>query len=134
MVAHSAWVSGRDDVIYYKTPSVANRSFLPTAMSQTIPILFALTVLFIALPHAHAFGAGDIPDFAYLNEKAFRHGDIENILESLVKYAGHASASGGLLGFASHVIKKASGGSKFSKSDIKKVYFVSVCRTGLTFH
>ncbi|KAF8921834.1 heterokaryon incompatibility protein Het-C-domain-containing protein [Mucidula mucida] len=92
-------------------------------MSHTIHILLALTILLVALPSAYAFGAGDIPDFAYLNDKAFRHGDIENILETLVKYAGHASAGGGLLGFASQVLKTASGGSKFSKSDIKKVYF-----------
>ncbi|KAF9029991.1 Het-C-domain-containing protein [Hymenopellis radicata] len=82
-------------------------------MSHTIHILLALTILLVALPSAYAFGAGDIPDFAYLNDKAFRHGDIENILENLVKYAGHASAGGGLLGFASQVINKAS----------EKVYF-----------
>ena len=95
-------------------------------MPPTTHFLLVVTILLVALPHAYAFGAGDIPDFAYLNDKAFRHGDIENILENLVKYAGHASAShsGGILGFASSVLNKASGGSKFSKGDIKKVYFV----------
>ncbi|KAF8167442.1 heterokaryon incompatibility protein Het-C-domain-containing protein [Crassisporium funariophilum] len=84
-----------------------------------------LTVLVILLPaETYAFGAGDIPDFAYLNDKAFRHGDIENILETLVKNAGGAAIGGtSLLGFASSVIKHVAGGSKFSKSDIKKVYF-----------
>lgn len=62
--------------------------------------------------------------FDYPIDKAFRHGDIESVLETLVKYSGRA-AGGGLLGFASSVYKSASGGNKFSKSDIKKVYFVS---------
>ncbi|KAF8963872.1 heterokaryon incompatibility protein Het-C-domain-containing protein [Flammula alnicola] len=84
-----------------------------------------LTILVVLLPvETYAFGAGDIPDFAYLNEKAFRHGDIENVLETLVKSAGGAAIGGsGLFGFASSVIKQVSGGSKFSKSDVKKVYF-----------
>ncbi|KAF9015756.1 heterokaryon incompatibility protein Het-C-domain-containing protein [Cyathus striatus] len=86
---------------------------------------FLLVSLFlVVLPsYTYAFGAGDIPDFAYLNDKAFRHGDIENILESLVKHVGTAAVGGGILGFAKHIIKQASGGSKFSKSDVKKVYF-----------
>jgi hypothetical protein len=59
-------------------------------------------------------------------DKAFRHGDIENILETLVKNAGRAASGGGLLGFAQNVIQSASGGVKFTKGDIKKVYFVSL--------
>lgn len=101
-------------------------------MSPSIHFILAVTILLVALPQAYAFGAGDIPDFAYLNDKAFRHGDIENILESLVKYAGRASSGAGLLGFASSVIKQASGGSKFSKNDIKKVYFVCFLPSFLT--
>ena len=68
-------------------------------------------------------------------DKAFRHGDIENILETLAKTVGGggggagamaaALTGGGLLGFAKTVLKQASGGSNFSKSDVKKVYFVS---------
>ncbi|KAK0246194.1 Het-C-domain-containing protein [Armillaria nabsnona] len=91
--------------------------------SNTINILLATTILLVALPSAYAFGAGDIPDFAYLNDKAFRHGDIENILETVVKSAGRAAAGGGILGFAKKVMDNASGGSKFNKGDIKKVYF-----------
>ncbi|SJL06118.1 uncharacterized protein ARMOST_09454 [Armillaria ostoyae] len=91
--------------------------------SNTINILLAATILLVALPSAYAFGAGDIPDFAYLNDKAFRHGDIENILETVVKSAGRAAAGGGILGFAKKVMDNASGGSKFNKGDIKKVYF-----------
>jgi len=115
---------------------------LTPALTNTFLLL---TILVVLLPvETYAFGAGDIPDFAYLNgwflnpsilssnelpffflDKAFRHGDIENILETLVKSAGGAAIGGsGILGFATSVIKHASGGSKFSKSDIKKVYFV----------
>ncbi|KAJ3509499.1 hypothetical protein NLJ89_g5198 [Agrocybe chaxingu] len=83
-----------------------------------------LTVLVTLLPvETYAFGAGDIPDFAYLNDKAFRHGDIENVLETLVKSAGGTIGGASLLGIASSVLKHVAGGSKFSKSDIKKVYF-----------
>ncbi|KAF7302983.1 Heterokaryon incompatibility protein het-c [Mycena kentingensis (nom. inval.)] len=94
-------------------------------------LLIITVVLLVAVPRAAAFGAGDIPDFAWLNDKAFRHGDIENILATLAKSAGHASlahaASGGnLLGFAKNLLETAKagpGGAKFSGSDIKKVYF-----------
>jgi len=60
-------------------------------------------------------------------DKAFRHGDIENVLEELVKTAGGVAMGGGLLGIASSVITQVTGGSKFSKSDVKKVYFVRKC-------
>ncbi|KAJ6623117.1 heterokaryon incompatibility protein Het-C-domain-containing protein [Mycena sp. CBHHK59/15] len=110
--------------------------------------LLILTLVLVLLPQtAHAFGAGDIPDFAFLNgppaffllflsmlidvlpDKAFRHGDIENILSTLAKTAGHAALSnsgGDLFGFAKSIIKTATsgpGGPKFSSGDIKKVYF-----------
>jgi len=59
-------------------------------------------------------------------EKAFRHGDIENILSDVVKAAAHAhSSGGGLLGFAKKIASEVSGGKKFSKKDIKRIYFVS---------
>ncbi|KDQ31260.1 hypothetical protein PLEOSDRAFT_1111739 [Pleurotus ostreatus PC15] len=92
-------------------------------MPNITTTLLILTVLLVLLPpEAYAFGAGDIPDFAYLNGKAFRHGDIEGILEDLVKVAGHAGG-GGLMGFAQSILQSAAGGKKFSRSDIKKVYF-----------
>ena len=58
--------------------------------------------------------------------KAFRHGDIEDILSELAKTAGHAVGGGGLIGFAQSVLSAASGGAKFSKEDVKRVYFVSI--------
>ncbi|TFK77526.1 Het-C-domain-containing protein [Pluteus cervinus] len=99
------------------------------ALPKLSTYLLVLTVLVVLTPtNTYAFGAGDIPDFAYLNKKAFRHGDIESILEELVKSAGgHGGGFGGgsLIGFATSVLSAAagSGGAKFTKSDIKKVYF-----------
>ncbi|PPQ63835.1 hypothetical protein CVT24_009785 [Panaeolus cyanescens] len=109
-----------DDDSDTSTENGQTSSFIPNTL-----LLF--TVLVVLLPvQTYAFGAGDIPDFAYLNDKAFRHGDIENVLETLAKTAGGVALGahgGGLLGFASSVIKQATGGSKFNKNDIKRVYF-----------
>ncbi|KAK7058606.1 hypothetical protein VNI00_002242 [Paramarasmius palmivorus] len=96
---------------------------MPPSLNFTTTLLL-LTVVLVLLPtETYAFGAGDIPDFAYLSDKAFRHGDIENILTEIVKNAGRAAGGGGLLGFAKQVLDKSSGGDKFNKGDIKKVYF-----------
>jgi Heterokaryon incompatibility protein Het-C len=82
-------------------------AFAPS-LSTTFLLIATVCIL---LPQAHAFGAGDIPDFAYLNgkpidsylanpdvdpaiDKAFRHGDIESILENLAKTAGGAAIGG----------------------------------------
>ncbi|KAI0375460.1 Het-C-domain-containing protein [Pilatotrama ljubarskyi] len=95
-------------------------------MSSFTTTLLVLTVILVLLPsETYAFGAGDIPDFAYLNGKAFRHGDIEDILTELAKSVGHASGGGGLLGIAQSVLGAATGssGAKFSKEDVKRVYF-----------
>ncbi|KAG7099815.1 hypothetical protein E1B28_001626 [Marasmius oreades] len=89
-----------------------------------ITTFFILAVVVILLPtETYAFGAGDIPDFAYLNDKAFRHGDIETVLEELAKSVGGVAAGGGLLGFAKQMLDNAAGGAKFSRTDVKKVYF-----------
>ena len=55
--------------------------------------------------------------------KAFRHGDIESVLENLAKTAGRPGG-GSLLGFAASVLSSATGGKKFNRMDIKRVYFV----------
>ncbi|KAH7104001.1 Het-C-domain-containing protein [Auriculariales sp. MPI-PUGE-AT-0066] len=95
----------------------------------TLYLLLFLFVLCVLPSGAWAFGAGDIPDFAYLNDKAFRHGDIENILTELAKAAGHGGFSlsnvlsgggGSLLGIAAGAVKAVAGGGKFSKDDVKK--------------
>ena len=41
-----------------------------------------------------------------------------------MKAVGH-SQGGGILGFAQNVLSAATGGAKFSKEDVKRVYFVS---------
>ncbi|PPQ80232.1 hypothetical protein CVT26_012030 [Gymnopilus dilepis] len=75
----------------------------------------------------YAFGAGNIPSkvlisiafawvvgrFAYMEGRAFRHGDIEDTLQELIK-----KGSGGFA-LASMLSK----GSKFGGLDIKRVYF-----------
>ncbi|PBK73910.1 heterokaryon incompatibility Het-C [Armillaria solidipes] len=87
-------------------------------MSSSTRLLLTIAIILLVLPNVAAFGAGDIPDFSYLNEKAFRHGDIESILENLLKSVG---TGGGILGFAKSVMN--SEGPKFKKSDVQKVYF-----------
>ncbi|KZO91064.1 Het-C-domain-containing protein [Calocera viscosa TUFC12733] len=73
----------------------------------TLLILLALLIILALLPSAHAFGAGNIPSYAFLEGKAFRHGDIEDTLGQLVKHAG------GFLGR----------GVKFGGLDTKRIYF-----------
>ncbi|RSH77731.1 uncharacterized protein EHS24_002789 [Apiotrichum porosum] len=73
--------------------------------------LFFIVVAVVALsfaPKAYAFGAGNIPSYSYLEDKAFRHGDIEDILANMAK-----AASGGFLGRSV----------KFTGLDVKRTYF-----------
>ena len=70
-------------------------------------IALAVLVVFCLISPATAFGAGNIPSYSFLEGKAFRHGDIEDVLAELIK------KSGGILGR----------GSKFGGLDIKRVYF-----------
>ncbi|KAI9463015.1 heterokaryon incompatibility protein HET-C [Russula earlei] len=76
-------------------------------------ILFSILVVCLPGSGVHAFGAGNIPSFAYLEGRAFRHGDIEDTLSELAKKTG-GFALGALIG---------KGGSKFGGLDIKRVYF-----------
>lgn len=93
-------------------------------MHTLTAIILSCTIFILCAPvGVHAFGAGDIPDFSYLNDKAFRHGDIEGILENLAKTVAGAASGGGLLGFASSVLSSAKGGEKFGRLDVKRVYF-----------
>jgi hypothetical protein len=68
------------------------------------------------------------PPKAYLANRAFRHGDLENTLKELNKIvAGHhgihfgAGAAGIITGLAG-ALKSAGGGTKFSSLDVKRVY------------
>ncbi|GJJ09955.1 hypothetical protein Clacol_004179 [Clathrus columnatus] len=71
-----------------------------------------------------AFGAGNIPNFAYLNDKAFRHGDVEEILTTLVKNT-HLGGSAGLWGILIAILSlgRITGGAKFNHMDAKRIYF-----------
>lgn len=120
-----------------KTNNTSLCSFHVMALTA-LNLLFLVTFVSLLPLQVSAFGAGDIPEFSYLNsssllfilqlilerrhpiDRAFRHGDIENILSEIAKTA----AGGGILQFAHSVLASGSGGSKFSKADIKKVYFV----------
>ncbi|TRM63671.1 heterokaryon incompatibility protein Het-C-domain-containing protein [Schizophyllum amplum] len=73
--------------------------------------LFVVLSICISQHGVFAFGAGNIPSFAYLEGKAFRHGDIEDVLAEMSKAGG---------GFA---LNKLFGGGKFRGLDIKRVYF-----------
>ncbi|KAK7044758.1 heterokaryon incompatibility protein Het-C-domain-containing protein [Favolaschia claudopus] len=83
-------------------------------MPSNIAILFLLVLFFVCLSGngVYAFGAGNIPSFAYMEGKAFRHGDIEDILAELVKK--------GTTGALASMLSK---GSKFNGLDVKRVYF-----------
>ncbi|GHJ86223.1 hypothetical protein NliqN6_2625 [Naganishia liquefaciens] len=79
------------------------------SMGSIMILPLALLVVLAFLPGSYAFGAGNIPGHAYLEGKAYRHGDIEDVLEKIAKAAG-----GGFL---------ALGAKKFSPLDVKRVYF-----------
>ncbi|KAI9719377.1 MAG: hypothetical protein M1812_003448 [Candelaria pacifica] len=69
--------------------------------SLLIPCILLLVLL--ARP-THAFGAGNIASTARIEGQNWRHGDIEDTLLTLL-------------------ISRAAGGKKFSKMDVKRVYF-----------
>ncbi|KAG8782844.1 hypothetical protein FRC15_006173 [Serendipita sp. 397] len=83
---------------------------MPSLLFWLLVIAFVLTVL---PSSAYAFGAGNLPSYGYLENKAFRHGDIEDVLAELLKRTG------------SGLLKQ---GSKFKGLDIKRVYFGYVPR------
>ncbi|KAG8939777.1 hypothetical protein FRC03_006058 [Tulasnella sp. 419] len=91
-------------------------------------LLLLTFIVLVAIPGARAFGAGDIPDFAFLEGKAFRHGDIESVLEELYKNVGsgfpHFEKNAGkfLLGLAAAAVTGGKG-QKFSGRDVRRVYF-----------
>ncbi|RXW13961.1 hypothetical protein EST38_g11892 [Candolleomyces aberdarensis] len=85
-------------------------------MSRNHTYLLLLVFIFafcLSNNGVYAFGAGNIPSFAYMEGKAFRHGDIEDVLADLIKRAGGAISIANLL----HK------GHKFNGLDIKRVYF-----------
>ncbi|KAF8514344.1 heterokaryon incompatibility protein Het-C-domain-containing protein [Hysterangium stoloniferum] len=86
--------------------------------------LLHAVVILVLVDSAVCFGAGSIPNFTYLNDKAFRHGDIEEVLTTLVKNV-HLGGSEGALGILMAVVTlgMAGGERKFSKMDASRIYF-----------
>jgi hypothetical protein len=78
-------------------------------------IFLAVLVLVCYSGFCSAFGAGNIPTVSFLEGKAFRHGDIEDILaEMLIR----AATSDVTTGFGVKAV-----GKKFSDLNVKRVYF-----------
>lgn len=48
-------------------------------------VVFVVFAFCLSDKGVYAFGAGNIPSFAYMEGKAFRHGDIEDTLSELLK-------------------------------------------------
>ncbi|KAJ3040862.1 hypothetical protein HDV00_010322 [Rhizophlyctis rosea] len=78
---------------------------MPSAIFTAMIVLALVCVVFPT--RAAAFGAGNIPSLSELEDHAFRHGDIEDIL-------AHIALSSGAFGLISK---------KFKGLDIKRVYF-----------
>ncbi|KAG0144827.1 hypothetical protein CROQUDRAFT_659517 [Cronartium quercuum f. sp. fusiforme G11] len=102
----------------------------PLIASPGLLYAFLFICLATCLPGVSAFGSGKIPDAAYLKGKAWRHGDIDDVLEGLVKVAGQgggaiigAIASAFFSGGSGEGRGKRIGGKKFSGLDVKRVYF-----------
>ncbi|THG94107.1 hypothetical protein EW145_g8210 [Phellinidium pouzarii] len=94
-------------------------------MSASLLRLLLFIAVLALLPSVRAFGAGSIPAYAYLHDRAFRHGDIESILSSLAKSPHHhTGGSGGLADFFSTLARtglaavlRGSAAQTFSKTD-----------------
>jgi len=85
-------------------------------MSSIHPLWITLLLLVFYSGYCTAFGAGNIPDYGFLEGRAFRHGDIEDILAELV--IGAAEVSSDAIGFGKKLI-----GKKFSSLNVKRTHF-----------
>jgi hypothetical protein len=79
-------------------------AFLSTS-SSSFAVTAVLVLLLLHARPAHAFGAGNIASVSNVEGVNFRHGDIEDTLLTLVSSYAYAK------------------GAKFSKLDVKRVYF-----------
>lgn len=71
--------------------------------SQSFFLLGLVAIVLLASP-THAFGAGNIASLSQIEGQNFRHGDVEDALLTLL-------------------MARVAGGKKFSKLDVKRVYF-----------
>lgn len=98
-------------------------------------LLFTLVLGLCLVSSANAFGAGEIPAYSELAKTAYRHGTIEQVLETMSKvgHAGGPNAGAVLKGIAGALLGggaaglgdaiKGGGGSRFTGLDVKRVYF-----------
>jgi hypothetical protein len=55
---------------------------LHTIMSRSVVLILLVALVALSFaPKVAAFGAGNIPSYSHLEDRAFRHGDIEDIIE-----------------------------------------------------
>ncbi|KAI9731563.1 MAG: hypothetical protein M1834_004683 [Cirrosporium novae-zelandiae] len=74
------------------------------ALNSSLLLLSSLVLVLLLVHPAHAFGAGNIASIARVEGVNWRHGDIEDTLLNII-------------------MARAAGGKKFSKLDVKRVYF-----------
>src|SRR5579859_3358758 len=102
-----------------QSPPAAYSHSIPCGASSTVmsnnSLFIAVLVLVCYSGCCAAFGAGNIPSVAFLEGKAFRHGDIEDILAELLIRAASSNIS---TGFGAK-----SSGKKFSELNVKRTYF-----------
>ena len=84
------------------------------------PLWISLLVLACYSGCAVAFGAGNIPDYGFLEGKAYRHGDIEDILAEMMIRAVSSDTSN-VFDFFKKVAGM--GAEKFGGLNVKRTYF-----------
>jgi Heterokaryon incompatibility protein Het-C len=94
-------------------------------MPSVQPLHIVFIFLVCCVGFSQAFGAGNVPSFAFLEGKAWRHGDIADILADMLIRV--ISTDGGVVfdyvkqttGLGSSAL----GGEKFSPLNVKRTYF-----------
>ena len=84
-------------------------------------VLITFVILGCCAGFSAAFGAGNVPDYAFLEGKAYRHGDIEDILAEMLIRTAASAGGAGVLGFVKNIAGM--GQQKFSSLDVKRTYF-----------
>ncbi|KAL9030679.1 MAG: hypothetical protein Q9196_001224 [Gyalolechia fulgens] len=77
---------------------------MPSSAPSWTLMLSCIVLVAVLSPTVSAFGAGNIASIARIEGQNWRHGDIEDTLLSIL-------------------MSRAAGGNKFSKMDVKRVYF-----------
>jgi hypothetical protein len=100
-------------VIGFLVPTFALSHALPRFLTVNAPSRHLLYPVFhfvrqLSTSSSVSWCPGNIPSYSYLEDKAFRHGDIEDVIGKLAKALG-----GGFFGRSV----------KFTPLDVKRVYF-----------